>query len=1205
MSDVLRPIILWFCYLGLAATVAGYLEIVCFEVAGMRQANRIRRQYLTALLRQEMGFFDLQDSGALLARVVADTNAIQEAISSKLPNLIQHGSSGCLGVLIGLIRGWQMALVVCSTLPLLGAAGGMMASAVSHFQKLTAESYADASALTKETMSQMRVVAAYGGEKRAIARYVAALKVPYQAAVLQAKYGGFSMGTVFLVMFLTYALALWYGSTLILSGKYTGGQVMNVLFAVIIGGFEGGQATPNLSAITAARVAATSAFKAIDRQSKIPLEVPGAEEPKTPLHGAVELRDVVFSYPSRPGVTVMQGTSLDIPAGRSMALVGASGSGKSTIVQLIQRFYDPGSGAVLLDGVDLRSLSLAWVRRHMGMVSQEPALFSGTIRANIMYGKQGASQEELEAAAAAANASGFISKLPQGFETLTGERGVQLSGGQKQRVAIARAVLRNPRILLLDEATSALDSESERVVQEALDKLIAAGGRTSIIIAHRLSTIRDCDCITVMAKGAVVQRGSHAELVVDSGGAYAALLRAQHGQVDEMEAAQMKDAPLADEAHAVAEAENGGVNPHTDCGGGGNDGAQPMPGAESDKSAPAVPTSRIWALGKSKSALLPLGIMGSMVNGAIMPSFSLALSSVIGAFIGSPSQIRAEVDKWCLIFVGIAFASFIALVVQTYALGIIGAELANNARAECFASIVRMEASWFDKEENSSGRLATRLEEDTANIRGAVTDNISVAAQNLTVMAGGLAIAFAYSPYLTLVILGTLPLLMFGAIMQMRILSGVAVGDSTGLYAAANQLLADALVNVRTVAAYGLAGDMVELYAGAQEGPAEQLRYRANVNGFAVGFGQGMFVFLYALSFWFGGWLVDHPEVKYHECNVYGHCTDRSTQPADIFKCFFAVVFLGMGGAQASIAFPALAKGGAAVKSVFSILDRPSVIDPFSTDGTVLPDGELKGAIEMRDVVFCYPSRPTTAVLSSMRLAVPAATSMALVGASGSGKSTIVQLLLRFYDPASGVVMLDGLDLRKLNLSFLRSQIGLVSQEPALFSASIAENIGYGREGASQADIEAAAAAANAAEFIDRLPLRYDTACGERGVQLSGGQKQRVAIARAVLRNPRILLLDEATSALDSESERVVQEALDKLIAAGGRTSIIIAHRLSTIRDCDCITVMAKGAVIESGSHETLLRDSAGSYTRMHQLQSGRRTSLVPSASSSSLNRYT
>ena len=304
-----------------------------------------------------------------------------------------------------------------------------------------------------------------------------------------------------------------------------------------------------------------------------------------------------------------------------------------------------------------------------------------------------------------------------------------------------------------------------------------------------------------------------------------------------------------------------------------------------------------------------------------------------------------------------------------------------------------------------------------------------------------------------------------------------------------------------------------------------------------------------------------------------------------------------MGGAQASVAFPSLAKGSGAVKSVFAILDRRSEIDPQGEEGQALVNSAVRGELVLQELLFAYPSRPTTTVLNRLCLTVPAGSSMALVGASGSGKSSVVLMIQRFYDPSGGAILLDGIDLRALNLRTLRAQMGLVSQEPALFSTTIAENILYGKEDATREEIEAAAAAANASEFIGRLPLGYETPCGERGVQLSGGQKQRIAIARAILRNPRILLLDEATSALDSESERVVQEALDKLIAQGGRTSVIIAHRLSTIRDCDCIAVMAKGAVMEQGSHEKLLANPAGRYTRMYGIQTGKRPARAASMS--------
>jgi ATP-binding cassette subfamily B (MDR/TAP) protein 1 len=656
---------------------------------------------------------------------------------------------------------------------------------------------------------------------------------------------------------------------------------MNVLFAVIIGGFESGQAAPNFAAITTAQVAAAAAFSVIDRTPAIdqaPEDEGFEPPPDKSVAGELALNKVVFAYPTRPTVRVMDGTSITFPAGKSMALVGSSGSGKSTIVQMLQRFYDPQEGSVTMDGTDLRSLNLRWVRRHMGLVSQEPALFSGTIRQNIAYGREDASEEEIDAAARAANAAGFISQLPMGFDTQTGERGVQLSGGQKQRVAIARAVLRNPRILLLDEATSALDSESERVVQSALDALIAAGGRTSIIIAHRLSTIRDSDCITVLSKGLVVQQGTHAAMSSDASGAYAALLAAQQGQhFDEagpalaaaessartsMDGKRMSlDGKSVLEVDIVHEA--------------GTDAATEADSTKDIK----VPFSRLWKLGASRAHLLPIGAIGAMVNGAIMPCFALALASIIAAFFLPPDDLREEVAKWCLIFLGISVGAFIAMVLQTWALGTIAAELALNARREVFAAIVRMEASWFDRAENSSGRLASRLEEDTVNLRGAVGDNVAVAVQNMTVMAGGLAIAFAYSWKLTLVILACLPVLMAGAVVQMKVLMGGVGGENSKLYATANQMLSDALSNVRTVAAYGLSRNMVGLYTQAQEGPSEQLQMRANINGLAFGFGQGMFVLLYALSFWYGGYLVDRGEVE----------------PGAVFKTFFAVVRMRCG----------------------------------------------------------------------------------------------------------------------------------------------------------------------------------------------------------------------------------------------------------------------------------------------------------------------
>jgi ATP-binding cassette subfamily B (MDR/TAP) protein 1 len=370
----------------------------------------------------------------------------------------------------------------------------------------------------------MRTVVAFSGEERARSAYVRALSGMKRAAAFAGMTAGVGMGMVLFIMFCSYALALWYGGRLVLQDaqNYSGGTVLIVFFSVLIGAFGLGQAMPNLSSLVDARVAGGAIFEVIDRSPIIDAESEGRE--LDDMRGELALEDVSFSYPSRPDASIFSKFSLTVPAGATVALVGQSGSGKSTVIQLVERFYDPLAGSVRLDGVDIRELQLEWLRKQIGLVSQEPVLFATSIRENILYGKPDASEEEIVAAAKAANAHGFISKLPAGYATLCGERGTQMSGGQKQRIAIARAIVKDPKVLLLDEATSALDAESERVVQEALDRLME--GRTTIVVAHRLSTVRNADTIAVVEKGRVAERGSYADLMAKRG-AFAALVKLQ------------------------------------------------------------------------------------------------------------------------------------------------------------------------------------------------------------------------------------------------------------------------------------------------------------------------------------------------------------------------------------------------------------------------------------------------------------------------------------------------------------------------------------------------------------------------------------------------------------------------------------------------------------------------------------------------------
>lgn len=411
----------------------------------------------------------------------------------------------------------------------------------------------------------------------------------------------------------------------------------------------------------------------------------------------------------------------------------------------------------------------------------------------------------------------------------------------------------------------------------------------------------------------------------------------------------------------------------------------------------------------------------------------------------------------------------------------------------------------------------------------------------------------------------TLPVLTIGAFLQHKAQFGFTT-KADEMYIDATQTATEAIGSIRTIAAFSLQDSIAELYQRAMIGPEKAIQKRASTSGAGFGFSQFIQFTVFALAFWFGGTQVKSGNISFN----------------DMLKAFFSVVMAAFGLANAQLTFPDIGKAGPAAKRVFSILDRKPSPDSSDPSGLVLK--HVTGHIQLKAVTFAYPSRPEVTIFENFTLEVPPASSLALVGESGSGKSTVVALLERFYDPLEGSVRLDGIDIKKLNLKFLRSQIGLVNQEPVLFSATVLENIHYGRENATLEEVEAACRVANALEFVDKMPLKFDTRLGEQGTLLSGGQKQRIAIARAIIKDPKVLLLDEATSALDAESERLVQLALDKVMI--GRTSLIIAHRLSTIRHCNYIAVVSEGKIIEAGEHEGLLQKE-GTYAKLVRHQTG------------------
>lgn len=1158
---------LYFLYMAVAAFAAAYGEVAFWMWTGTRQSNRVRKLYLQSILRQDIAYFDRDaTTGKLLQGLNEDTLAFQNGISEKVGTFIHNLMTFVIGMAIAFWRGWDLTLIILAMTPVLGIVGAAMAIMGSRLTKKANEAYNEANTVSQQALANIRTVAAFGGEEKTVSRYAATLLVPLKTGISQGFFQGLTLGAANGVWFMSYGAAMYYGATRVAAGAYSGGDVMQVLFSAIIGGFALGQAVPALSYFRQGCSAGASLFRTIETKPSIDPEGPG--EILKDIQGKLELSDLDFCYPSRPDRTVFEKLNLTIPAGATVALVGESGSGKSTVVQLIQRFYDPDGGAVLLDGHDLKTLQVGWLRSQMGLVSQEPMLFATTIFENIKYGNPNATEQDVYDAAKASNAHDFISSLPEGYSTQVGEKGIQMSGGQKQRIAIARAMIRAPKILLLDESTSALDSESEKVVQEALDRLMV--DRTTIVVAHRLSTIINADIIAVIKDGAVVELGKHDELLKIKDGAYATLIATQQGAMEndgKNEEEEEDHSPVADSAYSVDIRQSFDEEHPKELAHLSELAEEGKLGKKKNKEKKhKVGYWRLVTLNKPEWGYGALGILASAGLGFTMPFFSLALANIIGVFYQT-SGIVSGARTWSLVFFGVGCAALICGILQGYSFGVMGQKLARRLRIMLLAAVLRQEIAWFDKAENSSGAIVGRLSADTVAVRGAVGDQMGLILQNLVTVIASYVIAFASSWSMTLVVTATLPVLGVSTVIQNKFFVGFS-SDADKLFSEANQIAAEALGSIRTIAAFQLQDKVCDLYQRGMVGPEKEVVKRANTSGLGFGFSQFVMFAVYALAFWFGGQQVSEGNLSFD----------------DMLRAFFSILLAAFGMAQAQIGFPDVGKAGSAVQRVFSVIDRKPLIDSADPSGDK-PD-QAKGLIEFRNVTFSYPSRPDVIIFKRFNLRVEPGNTLALVGQSGSGKSTVVGLIERFYDPLQGAVHLDGVDVRQLNLKWLRSQIGLVNQEPVLFSASVLDNIKYGAERATLEEVKAAATAANAMDFVSKMPEGFDTRIGEGGIQLSGGQKQRIAIARAVLRDPRILLLDEATSALDAESERVVSDALEAIMV--GRTTIIVAHRLSTIRKADTISVVYKGKIVESGSHADLM-GKGGSYARLVRHQSMKR----------------
>ncbi|XP_041006181.1 ABC transporter B family member 15-like [Juglans microcarpa x Juglans regia] len=1159
-------------YLACGSFVACFLEGYCWTRTGERQAARMRAKYLKAVLRQDVGYFDLHvtSTSEVITSVSNDSLVIQDAISEKVPNFLMNASMFIGSYIAAFLLLWRLAIVGFPFIVLLVIPGLMYGRTLMGLARKIREEYNQAGTIAEQAISSIRTVYAFVGESKTTAAFSAALQGSVKLGLSQGLAKGLAIGSNG-VVFAIWSFTSYYGSRLVMYHDAKGGTVFVVGAAIAVGGLALGAGLSNLKYISEAMSAGERITEVIKRVPKIDSDNMEGEILESVSAGSVEFKHVEFAYPSRPESIIFKDFCLEIPAGKTLALVGGSGSGKSTVIALLQRFYDPLGGEILLDGVAIDKLQLRWLRSQMGLVSQEPALFATTIKENILFGKEDATEEEVIEAAKAANAHNFISQLPHGYDTQVGERGVQMSGGQKQRIAIARAIIKKPRILLLDEATSALDSESERVVQEALDK--AAVGRTTIVIAHRLSTIRNADVIAVVQIGQVMETGSHDDLNQIEDGLYTSLIRLQQTEkqrgpedlVNHVNSSYISNVDINNTSSrrlsmvSRSSSANSAAPSRASLAGDQD--------RVDDNKLPVPSFRRLLGLNLPEWKQACLGCLGAILFGAVQPVYAFAMGSMISVyFLTSHDEIKDKTRIYALCFLGLAVFSLLINVIQHYNFAYMGEHLTKRIRERMLSKILTFEVGWFDEDENSSGAICSRLAKDANVVRSLVGDRIALIVQTFSAVVVAFTMGLVIAWRLAIVMIAVQPIIIV-CYYTRRVLLKSMSSKAIKAQDESSKLAAEAVANLRTVTAFSSQDRILKMLEKAQEGPRLESIRQSWYAGVGLGASQSLTTCTWALDFWYGGKLISQ-----------GYITAKA-----LFETFMILVSTGRVIADAGSMTSDLVKGSDAVGSVFAVLDRYTRIEPTDPEGYHAE--KITGKVEIRDVDFAYPARPDVMIFKGFSIVIEAGKSTALVGQSGSGKSTIIGLIERFYDPLKGSVKIDGRDIRSFHLRSLRKHIALVSQEPTLFAGTIRENIAYGAsDKVDETEIIEAGKLANAHNFIAGLKDGYDTWCGDKGVQLSGGQKQRIAIARAILKNPSVLLLDEATSALDSQSEKVVQDALERVMV--GRTSVVVAHRLSTIRNCNMIAVLEKGRVVEMGTHSSLLEKGPnGAYYSLINLQ--------------------
>ncbi|CAI2362168.1 unnamed protein product [Moneuplotes crassus] len=1171
--------------------VTNFIQYTCFTLVGKKIQYELRWRYIKSILIQDSSWYDKQNIESLPTIVHRNLKDIEIGCGRVIGFVIYAIGSFICGCAITLTLALFLFLTLLVLLTYMLALSIFVETSLDKVQSINEEAFINGGVQAEETINAIRVVKAFRQEKMCSSEFSSHLqKNKKETMGMACRYGtAFAFIESIPYSFLGYALLV--GGFFVAEkahnsfshDNYTGGDIFSA-FCFLSGSYFLGNSLRNIFLMRKGLEAAYPVLELIKRIPEISLDNAEAIEISAISEG-IKLDNIVFKYPDST-TNALDGVSIEIKKGKTLAIVGPSGSGKSTIAKLLERFYDPDEGQILIDGRDLKTIDLRQYRNLIGYVGQEPCLFNETIRENLLNSNPNATNEDIVVALKTANAWEFVEKLDKGIDHPVGAVGSKLSGGQKQRIAIARALVRNPQILIFDEATSALDIESEKKVQTAIDS-IGGDSITKVVIAHRLATVKNAEKIIVIDGGNIAEQGDHDELL-ELNKIYAKMTKIQNKADIAKESVSMKQSNLSDITKIeTTEEETTNVADQ-------NSNSEEMKLLISDDESKHIQTNEeevenfngfffvlkeVLTFASPKCFIIAILIGSTLLGSALVllpyPATKLLMSILINFDEGA--QIKDDITKYVPIIFGLLIFSSVIQFFCRAMLHVVNINLTMNVRKYVYDNIIHQPLTFFDKPLNNTGNLTSVLASNVKELNGVAVEMYIFIFQSFTGMLFGIGFAFFFEQNMGLLFSIITPVTSISVGITFALQSS-SQSSSKEAVNSQEKMISDYILNHITVSS--LANEDIILQRYFSEDETKEIKYKVQCSHLYEAMGPA---FVYGFGFSFVIFAV------FMIIRLAAHNIIQGHSVEDQVMCLigFTLTFL-------SVAFlmnnpPDFGKSLKAVKRIIQIMQcakEGEANSPIVNGDYDLSTETMSCDIEFHNVWFKYSnSTHENWVLEGFSLRINEGESIGFIGESGCGKSTIIALLLRFYEPQAGYITIGGRKITDFTISSVRAYFGLVQQEPVLFNTTIMENICYGKPHATFEEIENAAAIANCEEFIrkkefggqseddtacdeitqdnryDGLDEGYKTVCGSGGNKLSGGQKQRIAIARAIISQPKFLILDEATSALDENSQKEVQDALDKVTREC--TSIVIAHRLSTLAKCDRIVTIESGVIVD------------------------------------------